>query len=40
MRNFKVYRAFNEFLKDLNISLRAKGFLTMVLIIILLLDLN
>lgn len=40
MRNFKVYRAFNEFLKDPNISLRAKGFLTMVLIIILLLDLN
>lgn len=31
MRNFKVYRAFDEFLKDPNISLRAKGFLTMVL---------
>ncbi len=31
MRNFKVYRAFDEFLKDPNISLRAKRFLTMVL---------
>ena len=31
MGNFKVYRAFDEFLKDSNISLRAKGFLTMVL---------
>ena len=31
MGNFKVYRAFDEFLKDPNISLRAKGFLTMVL---------
>lgn len=31
MGNFKVYRAFDEFLKDQNISLRAKGFLTMVL---------
>lgn len=30
MGNFKVYRDFDEFLKDLNISLRAKGFLTMV----------
>lgn len=31
MGNFKVYRAFDEFLKDPNISLRAKGFLTMIL---------
>ena len=31
MENFKVYRSFDEFLKDPNISLRAKGFLTMVL---------
>ena len=31
MRNIKVYRAFDEFLKDPNISLRAKGLLTMVL---------
>ena len=31
MGNFKVYRAFDEFLKDPNISLRSKGFLTMVL---------
>lgn len=31
MVNFKVYRAFDEFLKDSNISLKAKGFLTMVL---------
>ena len=31
MGNFKVSRAFDEFLKDSNISLRAKGFLTMVL---------
>ena len=31
MGNFKVYRAFDVFLKDANISLRAKGFLTMVL---------
>ena len=31
MGNFNVYRAFDEFLKDPNISLRAKGFLTMVL---------
>ena len=31
MGNFKVYRAFDEFLKDPNISLKAKGFLTMVL---------
>ena len=31
MGNFKVYRAFDEFLKYPNISLRAKGFLTMVL---------
>lgn len=31
MGNFKVYRVFDEFLKDLNISLKAKGFLTMVL---------
>ena len=31
MGNFKVYRAFDEFLKDPNISLRTKGFLTMVL---------
>ena len=31
MRNFKVYRAFDEFLKVPNISLRAKRFLTMVL---------
>lgn len=31
MGNFKVYRVFDEFLKDQNISLRAKGFLTMVL---------
>lgn len=31
MGNFKVYRAFDEFLKDPNISLKAKGFLTIVL---------
>ena len=31
MGNFKVYRAFDEFLLDPNLSLRAKGFLTMVL---------
>ncbi len=31
MGNFKVYRAFYEFLKEPNISLRAKRFLTMVL---------
>ena len=31
MGNFKVYRAFDEFLKDSDLSLRAKGFLTMVL---------
>lgn len=31
MGNFKVYRAFDEFLKNPNISLRAKGFLTMAL---------
>lgn len=31
MGNFKVYRAFDEFLKDPNISLRAKGFSTMIL---------
>ena len=31
IENFKVYRAFDEFLKDPNISLRVKGFLTMVL---------
>lgn len=31
MGNFKVYRAFDEFLKDPNISLRPKRFLTMVL---------
>lgn len=31
MGNFKVYRVFDEFLKHPNISLRAKGFLTMVL---------
>ena len=31
MGNFKVYRSFDEFLKDPNLSLRAKGFLTMVL---------
>lgn len=30
MGNFKIYRAFDEFLKDPNISLKAKGFLTMV----------
>ena len=29
--NFKVYRSFDKFLKDPNISLRTKGFLTMVL---------
>ena len=28
MGNFKVYRAFDEFLKDPNKSLKAKGFLT------------
>ena len=33
MGNFKVYRAFDEFLKDPNMSLRAKEFLTMVLTI-------
>lgn len=31
MGNFKVYRAFDEFLKDPNLSLRAKGFLIMIL---------
>lgn len=31
MAKLKVYRAFDEFLKDPNISLKAKGFLTMVL---------
>ena len=31
MSNFKVYRSFDEFLKDPNLSLRAKGFPTMVL---------
>lgn len=31
MGNFKVYRTFDEFLKDPNISLWAKGFLTMIL---------
>ena len=31
MGYFKIYRAFDEFLKDPNTSLRAKGFLTMVL---------
>ena len=31
MGNIKVYRAFDTFLKDPDISLRAKGFLTMVL---------
>ena len=31
MGNFKVYRTFDTFLKDPNISLKAKGFLTMVL---------
>ena len=31
MGNFKVYRSFDEFLLDPNLSLRAKGFLTMVL---------
>lgn len=40
MAKLKVHRAFDEFLLDPNTSLRAKGFLTMVLIIILLLDLN
>ena len=30
MGNIKVYRAFDTFLKDPDISLRAKGFLTMV----------
>lgn len=40
MAKLKVHSAFDEFLLDPNISLRAKGFLTMVLIIILLLDLN
>lgn len=40
MGNFKVYIVFDEFLKDPNLSLRAKGFLTMILTIILLLDLE
>ncbi len=31
MGNFKVYRAFDKLLKDPNLSLRAKGFLTMIL---------
>ena len=31
MGNFKVYRTFDVFLKDPNLSLRAKGFLTMAL---------
>ena len=31
MGNFKVYRAFDEFLLDPNLSLKAKGFLIMVL---------
>lgn len=31
MENFKVYRAFDEFIKDTDISLRAKVFLTMLL---------
>ena len=31
MNRSRIYRAFDEFLKDSNISLRAKGFLTMVL---------
>lgn len=31
MGNFKIYKAFNKFLKDKNLSLSAKGFLTMVL---------
>ena len=31
MTKLKVHRAFDEFLLDPNLSLRAKGFLTMVL---------
>lgn len=31
MARLKVHKAFNEFLLDPNLSLRAKGFLTMVL---------
>lgn len=31
MARLKVYKAFDEFLLDPNLSLRAKGFLTMVL---------
>ncbi len=31
MARLKVHKAFDEFLKDPNLSLRAKGFLTMVL---------
>ena len=31
MAKLKVHRTFNEFLLDLNLSLRTKGFLTMVL---------
>ena len=31
MAKLKVHRAFDEFLLDPNLSLRAKGFLTMVL---------
>ena len=31
MKSFEVFNAFDEFLKDPNLSLRAKGFLTMVL---------
>ena len=31
MNRSRIYRAFDEFLKDSNLSLRAKGFLTMAL---------
>lgn len=31
MGNFKVYRSFDKFLLDQNLSLRAKGFLTLIL---------
>ena len=31
MKSFEVFNAFDEFLKDPNLSLRAKGFLAMVL---------
>ncbi len=31
MKKYDIFNAFDKFLKDPNLSLRAKGFLTMVL---------